>query len=289
VAFQIYKNGQGQYVRVPTAIGIAIVLVVLCTAILGILDRRLPTESKALSVEWELKGAARKVLGGDDVLRLKAEYFEGKWEALPDFAALTSAEDMEVRSMDVASFGHGNYGVVYTGEINVQKPGDYKFLLNSHDGSRLTIAKVKVIGEDGSRKAEDKAVVVADDGQHGLREKPIEGLVELDAGLHPFRLEYFRTLTAADAYYAMRVYLVYGIPALVFVGLALVLVRLFNRPSLVDFLIATESEMKKVSWSGRAELIGSTIVVIVTVFLLALVVFLFDTIYIQTGYFLRLW
>jgi len=79
---------------------------------------------------------------------------------------------------------------------------------------------------------------------------------------------------------ALKVYLVYGIPALVAAGMLAASAWFLNRPSFVDFLIATESEMKKVSWSGRPELIGSTVVVIVTVVLLAIVIWFFDTIYI---------
>jgi preprotein translocase subunit SecE len=63
-----------------------------------------------------------------------------------------------------------------------------------------------------------------------------------------------------------------------------------NKPNVVDFLVATETEMKKVSWSSRAELVGSTAVVIVTVFALALFIYTADTIFIyvfKNG--LRLW
>ena len=51
------------------------------------------------------------------------------------------------------------------------------------------------------------------------------------------------------------------------------------KPRVVEFLIATESEMKKVNWSNRREIIGSTWVVIgVTVFLALLCTF-FDYAY----------
>ena len=36
-----------------------------------------------------------------------------------------------------------------------------------------------------------------------------------------------------------------------------------NKPSNVDFLIATDSEMKKVNWTTKGELFGSTRVVVV--------------------------
>jgi len=43
-----------------------------------------------------------------------------------------------------------------------------------------------------------------------------------------------------------------------------------------DFMIATEGEMKKVSWSSKREVIGSTKVVIVFTLLLALLLFVVD-------------
>ncbi len=45
----------------------------------------------------------------------------------------------------------------------------------------------------------------------------------------------------------------------------------------VDFLIATEGELKKATWPSRREVIGATKVVIVTVFALAAMLFVFDT------------
>ena len=81
---------------------------------------------------------------------------------------------------------------------------------------------------------------------------------------------------AAAAALPYTVYVEYAIPAVMFVALAIVGFFYMNKPVVVDFLIATESEMKKVSWSSRAELLGSTAVVLVTVFLLALFIWLAD-------------
>ena len=44
----------------------------------------------------------------------------------------------------------------------------------------------------------------------------------------------------------------------------------FVKPRSVDFLIATEGEMKKVNWSTRREVVGSATAVIVTAVILAL-------------------
>ena len=49
-----------------------------------------------------------------------------------------------------------------------------------------------------------------------------------------------------------------------------------NKPKVVDFFIATESEMKKVNWTSRKEIIGSTKVVIGFMFLIATLLFVYD-------------
>ncbi|MHB8897892.1 MAG: preprotein translocase subunit SecE [Thermoguttaceae bacterium] len=52
--------------------------------------------------------------------------------------------------------------------------------------------------------------------------------------------------------------------------------RLVNLPAFADFLIAVEAEMNKVSWPTRGELYRSAAVVLVTVFVLAILLFFFD-------------
>lgn len=55
--------------------------------------------------------------------------------------------------------------------------------------------------------------------------------------------------------------------------------RLVNLPRFADFLIQVEGEMAKVSWPSRSVLIRSAIVVIVTMFGLAFVLFAIDFIW----------
>ena len=59
------------------------------------------------------------------------------------------------------------------------------------------------------------------------------------------------------------------VPAGLFVILALLIFWLVNKPSLADFLIAAEGEMKKVSWSSRQEIAVSTFIVIMVVIAMA--------------------
>ena len=56
--------------------------------------------------------------------------------------------------------------------------------------------------------------------------------------------------------------------------------RLVNWPPFADFLVSVEAEMVKVSWPGKAELYSSTIVVLVMFFLLAIMIHLFDLIWV---------
>jgi preprotein translocase subunit SecE len=51
---------------------------------------------------------------------------------------------------------------------------------------------------------------------------------------------------------------------------------LMNRPTNAEFLIATDSEMKKVNWTSKQELIGSTKVVVIFMFLIAFILFAVD-------------
>lgn len=55
--------------------------------------------------------------------------------------------------------------------------------------------------------------------------------------------------------------------------------RVVNWPRFADFLIAVEAEMKKVTWPGKPELIRASIVVIVTIIILAITLFLFDVVW----------
>jgi preprotein translocase SecE subunit len=70
-----------------------------------------------------------------------------------------------------------------------------------------------------------------------------------------------------------------AITAAIFVGLSALTWWLLNRAGNVDFLIATDSEMKKVNWTSKKELLGSTKVVIVFMLVIAAFLFLVDLIF----------
>jgi preprotein translocase subunit SecE len=87
---------------------------------------------------------------------------------------------------------------------------------------------------------------------------------------------------ASDASWTLWV--AFCVPAAVVAGIGLLLYWLVGvKRGSCDFLIATEGEMKKVSWSTRSELIGSTKVVIWFTILLSAMLFLVD--YMFIGFF----
>lgn len=55
--------------------------------------------------------------------------------------------------------------------------------------------------------------------------------------------------------------------------------RMVNKPANAEFLIATDSEMKKVTWTSRKQLWGSTKVVILFMLFIALTLFVIDLLF----------
>jgi preprotein translocase SecE subunit len=54
---------------------------------------------------------------------------------------------------------------------------------------------------------------------------------------------------------------------------------LLNKPRIVDFMIATEAEMKKVNWPSKRDIVGSTWLVIAGTFMLAILLFAIDLVF----------
>jgi preprotein translocase subunit SecE len=75
----------------------------------------------------------------------------------------------------------------------------------------------------------------------------------------------YQMLGASD----LNLWITTMVPAAIFVGLSVVTYWLLNKPSVADFLIAAEGELKKVNWSSRKEVAVSTFVVIIVVLLMS--------------------
>jgi preprotein translocase subunit SecE len=94
--------------------------------------------------------------------------------------------------------------------------------------------------------------------------------VGLVAALGCWRL--YQMLDARD----LSLVVVTLVPVAVFVALGLLVFWLLNKPSVADFLIAAEGELKKVSWSSRREIFVSTVVVIIVVVTMAVLLGMTD-------------
>ena len=77
---------------------------------------------------------------------------------------------------------------------------------------------------------------------------------------------------AFDATVAWR----FGLPLAAGLALAWIIFRIVHYPPFAEFLIATEAEMNKVSWTTKDDLVRATTVVLTTVLVLALYLYLVD-------------
>lgn len=68
-----------------------------------------------------------------------------------------------------------------------------------------------------------------------------------------------------------------GVPILISVVGFWLIFRLVNFPSFAEFLISVQGEMNKVSWASWDELVRATIVVLSTMFVLGIVLFVYDS------------
>ncbi len=71
----------------------------------------------------------------------------------------------------------------------------------------------------------------------------------------------------------------FGLPTLFLGTLGWVIFRIVHFPPFAEFLIATEAEMNKVSWTNKEDLIRATTVVLATVVLMTMFLFMVDTVW----------
>lgn len=81
---------------------------------------------------------------------------------------------------------------------------------------------------------------------------------------------------ANGAFWRLLPHVQFTVPILLALGALWLAFRIVNYPTFADFLIATEAELNKVSWTTRKRLVQDTIVVLTTVFLLTVFLFVVD-------------
>ena len=111
------------------------------------------------------------------IQELTFKSYQGAWSKLPDFSMLKPLAEGPLRSglldLRVAKLPE-HFGVVFEGKLNALQAGEYEFKIASDDGCRLIV---------------DGKTAVEHDGLHGASTK--KGKVQLSAGVHAIRVEYF--------------------------------------------------------------------------------------------------
>jgi preprotein translocase subunit SecE len=93
-------------------------------------------------------------------------------------------------------------------------------------------------------------------------------------------LGFFRLYQTLDASIGKEYFgLSFWLPAVLGMIGVWVSYRAVNLPGFADFLIAVEAEMNKVSWPTRGELIRASMVVLVSIIILALILYAYDIIW----------
>ena len=123
---------------------------------------------------------------------IRYKYYENKskkeWAFLPVFETLRPIKTGSVQEFRIAEINQveSQYGIQYTAYLQIDTSGEYRFYLNSDDGSKLYV---------------NGDLVVDNDGGHGTIERM--GSVSLDPGRHTITVDYHNQAGGAwlDAFY----------------------------------------------------------------------------------------
>ena len=122
----------------------------------------------------------KSILNTGEKKGLKFEYFKLE-KLIHSTKALSKIESSAKGSVENFTFPYedkklpSNFGLTFTGFIDISKEAIYTFTVSSNDGSKLYIAD---------------QLVVDNDGNHGTT--TIDGEIALKAGIHKLRLDYFQ-------------------------------------------------------------------------------------------------
>lgn len=122
---------------------------------------------------------------------LSVRSWVGRWDALPDFGAIGQPVHRGVSpgfTLDLAPRAE-DYALLFTGSVRLPATGAWTFSIGSDDGARLYI---------------DGRLVVDNDGLHDAAMRSGQP-IELDAGVHPIRLEFFQASGGSALHVAWQV------------------------------------------------------------------------------------
>jgi hypothetical protein len=109
---------------------------------------------------------------------VRYRYYEGEYNALPDFKELTPDNEAVIQGFDLTAVDkrEDHYVVLFDSELDIPSTGTYTFELMSDDGSKLWLDGKPLIDLDGPGGARTRA-----------------GQIELEAGRHRIEVGYLET------------------------------------------------------------------------------------------------
>jgi cytochrome c553 len=108
----------------------------------GLLNSKEAQEVANYLLQGEGPGAA--------AYNMKFAYYEGTWDKLPDFSALTPTITGHAGDFDLSVARRtNNMAVKFDGYLKIEKEGQYKFWLTSDDGSKIWIDDKLAVSNDG--------------------------------------------------------------------------------------------------------------------------------------------
>jgi len=121
------------------------------------------------------KGKPRKHDGLTLVPGVRYDYYEGQWNAVPDFAALKPKKSGVAEGFSIAPRDRNDdFGFRFTGYLEIKTAGKYTFQTASDDGSKLSVNGKEIVNNDGV---------------HGVVAKA--GAIDLEPGMHKIVVTFF--------------------------------------------------------------------------------------------------
>jgi azurin len=134
-----------------------------------------------------MNGVMRVVRHGSKLTDGRFQLYLGKWDKLPDFGSLKPLREgaLEDNLIQWKFDDYKNeFGIRFTGKLDVKTEGEYTFRISSDDGSRLSVDGKVVVDNDGCHPADDGKL----------------GKTVLKPGVHDLQLDYFQGNAGADLY-----------------------------------------------------------------------------------------
>lgn len=130
---------------------------------------------KATDQSGNLSPQSNQITAGGINKGLKYSYYEGTWDLLPDFTALTPVASGYVSNVTLTPrLQDNNFAMQFEGYFYATETGTYTFYTSSDDGSKLYIGATEVVNNDGL---------------HGTQER--SGTIALTPGAYPIRITFF--------------------------------------------------------------------------------------------------